>query len=295
MRGRRFITVLLLLAGTALHAQVPVERSSFRPTGITTEFFGPYAYPVPDLDEARTSGELRVQIAGDAIPGHLGGRDNKDFTESVNYRFTIPLWTDRVNLVCWGEGHEWWQDTEKTRELRRYDSKYELRNNGVGQIWLGLDMLVLREKKYRPSVVLSANLLSAAGDNYHMARHFDAPGYHFTCSAGKDITFRDSSALRISAAAGFVCWQTDRGAQNDAPLYGVKVSYSRKVFALSAEFAGYTGWEKYHDAPQVVKTRLDFHAGRFSPFIYYAHGLRDWPFDQFRAGLSIDFDILKFR
>lgn len=293
MKRIPIIIALLCCVCSIADAQVPVEERSIEPTGIAPKYFGPYTYPVPDLDEARTSDKLTLQIAGDACIGRLAGRDNKDYTYAPTFKLCLPLWTDRVNLTCWGEFHEWWKDSEKTRELRRYDNKFDLKGTGNGQIWLGLDILVLREKQNRPSVTVSANLLTAAGGNYARARHYDAAGYHFTASVGKNLTFKDNSALRFSFTSGFVCWQTDRGAQNDAILLGGKISYNHEIFTLGTEYSSYIGWEKFGDAPQALKVRLDFHIKQFSPFVYYAHGVKDWPFDQIRCGLQVSFNILK--
>lgn len=276
-----------LLANIVANAQVPLESRVIRPTAIAPAFFGPYAYPVPDLDEAKTSDKLTIQLAGDACIGHVAGRgDNRDYTYAPTFKIVIPLWTDRVNLNCWGELHEWWHDTPATRDARRYDPKYDSKTHGNGQIWLGLDMLVLREKEHWPSIVLSINMLTAAGGNYPIARHYDAPGYHFTVSIGKNLTFQDETALRFSFTGGFVCWQTNRGSQNDAWMFGGKVSYNHPFFTLGTEYATYIGWEIYGDAPQTLKVMLDFNLKNFAPFIYYAHGIKDWPFDQIRCGLK---------
>lgn len=291
------IFLTILLADTiciAALSQVPVEASHYRPTGIAPKFFGPYAYPVPDLGEAKTSDKLTLQLAGDVNIGHIGGKNALDYTYAPSFKLVIPLWTDRVNLSCWGEFYEWWQDTEATRRERRYYEQNALKSHGSGQVWLGLDILALREKKKCPSIAITANLLTAAGGKYDCARHYDAPGYHFTAEIGKDITFRDSSTLRFSGTVGFVCWQTDRGAQNDAVMFGIKASYNHRIFTLGTEYASYIGWEKYGDAPQTIKARLDFHVNRFSPFIYYVHGIKDYPFDQIKVGLKVSFDVLKF-
>lgn len=294
MRNNILIFVLTCFLCCKVIAQVPVEGSHYRPTGIAPKFFGPYAYPIPDLDEAKVSDKLTFQIAGDVNIGHIGGKGAEDYTYAPSFKLVLPLWTDRANLSCWGEFYEWWQDTEATRRARRYNEQSDLKSHGSGQIWIGLDILALRETTKRPSIVISANFLTAAGGNYALARHYDAPGYHFTGSIGKDIIFKNASALRFSGTIGFVCWQTDRGAQNDAFLVGAKASYNHRVFSLSAEYSYYFGWEKFGDAPQTFKTRLDFHIKRFSPFIYYVHGVEDYPFDQIRVGLKVSFDVLKY-
>ena len=105
----------------------------------------------------------------------------------------------------------------------------------------------------------------------------------------------------MSATAGFVCWQTDRGRQNDAWLLGMKLSWSNPRVSCSAEYGQYNGWEKNRqaesgtesgDCPMALKSRIELHFGSFSPFIYMQYGLRDWPFTQLRLGLAWSFDLL---
>lgn len=279
----------LLLLGAQLKAQTSAPK-----------WFGPHAYPVPDMNEALTNGKLSIQLAGECCIGNLAGKGYEDYTAVPSFRISIPLWTDRVNLICWGEFFDWWKDTPQVRELRAYAPSEPLSGFGHGQIWLGLDMMALREKKYSPSLVISANLLTANGGDYEKARHYDAAGYHFSATAGKSFGFGaetdrgwSAGALRLSATVGFVCWQTGKSSQNDAVLVGGMISYNLPVVSASFEYSSYIGWRKNGDAPQTLKARLDFHAGMFSPFVRYAHGVRDWPFDQISAGLRINIDVLK--
>lgn len=298
---RHLLPILIAVSACRFEAaaQVPLSGSGEKPTFIAPKWFGPYAYPVPDMNSALTSDRLGIQLGGECSIGHIGGAGNEDYTCAPTFRVAVPLWTDRVNLICWGEFKEWWKDTPRTRELRRYSTSATLSRWGHGQIWFGLDMTALREKKRTPSVVVSLNLLTANGGAYEWARHYDAAGYHATVSVGKsfDLGAADSGSgrygtLRLSAVAGFLCWQTDRAAQNDAVLFGGMVSYHYSFVSASAEYSGYMGWEKNGDAPRVLKGRIDFHAGRFSPFIRYAHGFNDWPFDQISCGLRVDIKVL---
>jgi len=290
---RIVILILTICSSFEAYAQVPIVEPDYdKSSYICPNFFGPYAFPVPDQLEAQVSDKLLVELSGDAVIGKIGGKDNKDYTYAPTFKLKIPLWTDRVNLSIWGEMHEWYKDTRSTRQARRVDSKYDLKRNDSGNIYLSIDILALREKKYCPSIAIRAATLTATGDDYETARHYDAPGYFFDVGIGKSFTFLDESFFRVSASAGFLCWQTDLGRQNDATMIGVMASYNHKIFNLSAEYAQYKGWEDCYDYPQVFKTRLNFNIKRFSPFFYYAHGIQDWPFDQFRLGLAVKFGIL---
>ena len=295
------VCTCLLLVPAVSRAQVPVEDSSPAVTRISPKFFGPYAFPVPDLMEGRIRSGLYAELAGDAVAGRIGGDGSTDWTWAPTFRVSIPLWTDRASLSIWGELHEWYRDTPAAREARRVSAERPLSGHNFGNLWFALEIQALLERERRPSVSLRAATLSANGDGYALARHYDAPGYFFDVSAGKSFRTGAEGRLRVSATAGFVCWQTDRGRQNDAWLLGMKLSWSNPRVSCSAEYGQYNGWEKNRqaesgiesgDCPMALKSRIELHFGSFSPFIYMQYGLRDWPFTQLRLGLAWSFDLL---
>lgn len=269
---------------------------------VSTKYFGPYAFPVPDLLEGQIHGGLEAELAFDVVSGRIGGSRNRDWTIAPTFRLSIPLWTDRATLSVWGEFHEFYRDTPATRLARSIDpDAWPLKDNDSGNLYFSLEMLALKEKEFIPSLALRATTLTATGDNSEVARHYDAPGYFFDISAGKSFKTGESCSLRVSATAGFVCWQIGKGTQNDALLLGAGLSYSCKKADVQLEYGQYKGREKdwaatqgidSGDFPQSLKARISLHFGRFSPFIYLQYGLQDWPFTQFRAGLNWNFDLL---
>lgn len=285
---KKLITTLLsLFFVTALsYAAVPIEQNNDGASLITTKYFGPYAFSVPDFLDGKVTDRITAEIAGDFVVGRIGGSSAKDYTAAPTFRVSLPLWSDRAALSVWGEFHEFYFDTEECRSLRRVSSEHPLKGNDSGNILFSLDLLLLRETSKRPSVALRAATLTATGDQFEVARHYDAPGYFFDLSGGKSFSM-GSCSLRLAATFGFVCWQINNGTQNDALLYGLSASLSTSVASLNAAFGGYSGREKVADSPQTLKLRLDIPIKKFSPFCYFQQGLRDWPFTQFRAGLKI--------
>ena len=81
------------------------------PTWISTEYFGPNAFPVPDMVKS-TTGRLEVEFNGTAGFGYISSAST-DRTQSVDFRARIPLWTDRVNSAYGG------RYTNGTRTRRR--------------------------------------------------------------------------------------------------------------------------------------------------------------------------------
>lgn len=92
--------------------------------------------------------------------------------------------------------------------------------------------------------------------------------------------------LRLVVSGGFLCWQTDRGRQNDAWQYGVLGIVDTRAFRLSAQLAGYSGWEGDGDRPLTVKGVVEVPIGAFAPFAAFEYGLHDYPFSHLRAGVK---------
>lgn len=296
----KYLTFLyLLLMCFAAGAQVPVEKSAYSPTLISTEYFGPYAFPVPELLEGGVCSSFHLELAGDLASGNIAGSSagGRDRTTAATFKASFPLWTDRAAISVWGEMHEWYSDTPQVRKIRRVGDQYPLKGDCAGTVYFSIDMLVLKETQKRPSIALRAATQSATGDKYEVARHYDAPGYFFDISSGKSFKAGDGAAFRASATAGFVCWQTDRGRQNDALMLGAKLSYRSRIMDISAEYGQYSGLEKKKypeagDHPKSIRTEARFHFGKVSPFIGWQKGLEGWPFSICRAGVSVDIDVL---
>ncbi|MBO4264203.1 MAG: hypothetical protein J5871_05950 [Bacteroidales bacterium] len=305
---KRNLHLLLLLAGLlsggSVCAQVPVAKPHDGATLIAPRYFGPYAFPVPDQTGGRLDARLQAELAMDAVIGTLAGPANRDYTYAPAFSLRVPLWTDRAVLGLWGEFHEWYEDTPETRALRRVAAEEPLAFHDGGSLYFSLELLLIRERKYLPSLVVRAVTQTATGDDFERARHYDCPAYFFDASLGKSWDWGAAGKLRIAGMLGFLCWQRDMGAQNDAFLLGAQLCYDHPHVRLTAEYGQYSGWGHISpadadlepgDAPKALKFRLDVPVGNFSPFCYFQYGLQDWPFYQFRAGLAWSFDILHGR
>ena len=146
-------------------------------------------------------------------------------------------------------------------------------------------ILLMTEREYRPSVVGRSVLRTAAEKaTFASARSYDAPGYFFDISAGKNL-----GPFRVAISTGFLCWQTDNGRQNDAIMFGTMASCQLPWASISAQYGGYWGWERDGDFPRTIRTRIDGGPSQWPirPFLQYQHGFHDWPFDQFRLGIAI--------
>lgn len=259
-------------------------------TYVSSAYFGPNAFQVPQMnDAARTSGNLQAILTGDFILGHTG---QKDYTGDIYLELHIPLFTDRVNLSAWGALQEWYDQSDDVLAYRGLPADPSLaKGHKTGAFFISSDIQVLRERQYWPAILLRAGMRTASeNDAYPVRRGYDAAGYFFDLSLGK--TF---GPVGVSASAGFLCWQTGVGVQNDAVQFGAKVNYTHEYVRAAAQYGGYWGWRHDGDFPQVLFLQMDFGPQNWyvKPYVLYQHGFHDWPFDLFRAGVKLGLSILK--
>lgn len=281
------ILVVATLCYSTLSAQTSLEEPNLREkTLIAPAYFGPNAFPVPEMSDGTTSGSLRVELAGDYYAGYAG-----DKTADLFARVQIPLFTDRVNLSVWMPVMEWYRySLERQRECRLQDTTV-MSGSEAGDVYITTDIQVLRERKYAPSIVVRAALRTASGGGYPKARYYDGPGYWFDATFGKTVNLKNDWSLHFAAAGGFLCWQTDNGRQNDAIMYGVQARVRWTYLSATAEWAGYTGWEIAGDRPMILRGTIRGHIKGFEPYISYQWGIRDYPFHQIRCGVVYNINL----
>lgn len=283
---KRFLYIILLLVWSVnVQSEVALVNSQRGVTGIAPAFFGPNAFPIPDMLDGRTQEKLRIEVAGDGYFGFQGDR-----TADLFARVFVPLWTPRVNLTVWMPIMEWYRTP-----------KYQ--GHGAGDVYVSTDIHVLKARRFTPDIAFRVALKTASGGQFERARHFDSPGYWIDLSAGKSLYIhRDGVSglpmshaveLRLAGDIGFLCWQTDNGRQNDALYYGVQLLIASEYVSARASWSGYSGWEYYGDRPMTIQVKLSGHIQRFEPFVQYQYGIRDYPYHQVRVGLACHFDILK--
>jgi len=278
------LLALLLLPALRLRAATPIRVPDLgEKTMVAPRWFGPNAFPVPEITDGRVRDRLTVELAGDYYRGRL--TDGQDDTYDLFLRAYIPLFSDRVNLSLWMPVVEFWKYDASVREARRILSDpAKDPGMGSGDVYVSLDIQLLRETERRPALMLRSVLKTASANCFGYARDYDSPGYFFDATVGKGW-----GPFRLSATTGFLCWQTGTGRQNDAIQYGLGAFYDGSVVNLSAQWGGYFGWERLGDAPMSVRLRLGFDAGRFEPYLQAQQGLHDYPFTQIRLGCAWHF------
>ena len=302
---------VLLSTAIAVFSEVPIEEPVLggNPTGIAPLYFGPNAFPIPEMIDGRTHSMLRAELAAD---GYLGRE--KDWTADIFARIRIPLFTDRVNLSVWMPVYEFYGISparQQTTRIQEQDSLY-LNGSGAGDVYVSTEIQVWKATTWVPDFTVRAAVKTASGGQFGRARHYDCPGYFFDLSCGKSMYLgnrykaigrrkrrfpyddsRDAAVeLRIAGDIGFLCWQTDNGRQNDALYYGLQLLVKYEWVSMRCTWMGYMGWEDHGDKPMSIHAVLSGYVKEFEPYISYQYGIKDYPFQQVRIGLVYNFDML---
>jgi len=289
------LLVAISLSMAMAYAQTPILRPDLgTPSLVAPGYFGPNAFPVPDMLDGTTSSDLRVELYGDGFLCSMTRRPSDDITLDLFAKATIPLFTDRVNLVIWMPVVEWFRSGPAVNVLRRVqDPDRWISGVDSGDAYVSTDILILDERKRGCGLVLRAALKSASGNSFGTARVYDAPGYFFDVAVGRDIvkSADGKTVFRTALSAGFLCWQTGNGRQNDAVMYGALASLKTGPFKAEVNYGGYVGWEGKGDRPMTLKTKLSWSIGRCSINAMYQVGFVDWPFHQVRLGAAYSFPI----
>lgn len=303
MRRKLFIIALVSLVGTYVSAQTNLDRPDMSETTmISPYYFGPNAFPVPDMLDGTLHRDLRIELDGNHFFGTRG-----DHTTDLTLKVNIPLFTDRVNLTAWMPIAEWYRNSDESLEICRLTEKAKTdpkaRKGCIsGDVYITTDIQLFRQKRYLPDVILRAALRTASGNDYQYARNYDSPGYFFDATVAKSFALgaRKEHDLRIALSGGFLCWQTNNARQNDAIMYGLLVKWTHKRFSLEQTLRGYSGWEHSttnskdlaHDRPVVLKTRAAYRIKNWEALASYQLGLRDYPFHQLQLGAAYHINIL---
>ena len=297
---RSWLIISLLIICASASALVPIDKPNLREgTGIAPAYFGPNAFPVPDMLDGRVQDQLRVEIAGDGYFGYEG-----DKTAGAFARIFVPLFTDRVNFTLWMPVMEWYSMTPERMATCRVADSLAHRGSGAGDAYFSTDIQILRDKKWAPDIALRAACKSASGGQYELARHYDCPGYFMDLSVGKSwylgtengrLKSENAVELRVAGSVGFLCRQTDNGRQNDAVMYGLQLLLKSQYVSLRTTYSGYVGWENNGDKPMVIEGKLSGYLRNFEPYLEYQYGIKDYPFHHMRVGLAMKFDILAKR
>lgn len=290
---KKLLVILLLVVGVAKGQTAIVNPDFDVPSKIAPAYFGPNAFPVPDMLDGRTSSKLKLELYGDCFLGTTTSNVADDITGDIFAKLTIPLFTSKANLTVWMPIFEYYYTSAEVNALRRLPHTGDLQGLDSGDVYVSADVRILSQERHYIDMAARAVLKTASANKFAEGRCYDAPGYFFDVALGHSFNLVGGNHyLRLAASGGFLCWQTDNGRQNDAVMYGAMLAYRLKRFSIDATLGGYIGWERDGDSPMTVKTNLSYHIDNLTLRLGYQVGLNDWPYHQIRIGATYAFDIL---
>jgi len=279
-----FLLVILSLQG--IYSQTPYS----------TAWFGPNANPVPEFTDATIPAKTTITLTGDYYFGH------GDQTENGYAKIEFPLIPERVSFKVWSTILEHYQVTDQvSAERAMLDGNTSGKANG--DIYFQTRILLLKETKNAPDIILNTTLKTASGTYQQYRRYFNTPGYYFDAEIGKSLHTQSSfiSEIRAVVNVGFMCWETERqSTQDDAPMYGGKLILGNDHWKLENTLSGYWGWmhtnvsygADYGDAPMVYAAKITKLTKNINYFAQYQYGINDFPYQQVRLGISFTIDKL---
>jgi len=279
-----FLLVILSLQG--IYSQTPYS----------TAWFGPNANPVPEFTDATIPAKTTITLTGDYYFGH------GDQTENGYAKIEFPLIPERVSFKVWSTILEHYQVTDQVSAQRAMlDGNTSGKANG--DIYFQTRILLLKETNNAPDIILNTTLKTASGTYQQYRRYFNTPGYYFDAEIGKSLHTQSSfiSEIRAVVNVGFMCWETERqSTQDDAPMYGGKIIIGNQNWKLENTLSGYWGWmhtnvrygADYGDAPMVYAAKITKLTKNINYFAQYQYGIKDFPYQQIRLGVSFTIDKL---
>jgi len=270
-------------------------QSIYSQTRYSTAWFGPNANPVPEFTDATIPAKTTITLTCDYYSGH------GDQTENGYAKIEFPLIPERVSFKVWSTILEHYQVTNQLSAERGMLGNTSGKANG--DLYFQTRILLLKEKDNTPDIILNTTLKTASGTFQQYRRYFNTPGYYFDAEIGKSIHTKSSfiSEIRAVANVGFMCWETERqSTQDDAPMYGGKIIIGNEHWKLENTLSGYWGWmhtnvgygSDYGDAPMVYATKITKLTKNINYFAQYQYGIKDFPYHQFRLGVSFTIDKL---
>jgi hypothetical protein len=197
-------------------------------------------------------------------------------------------------MKLWATTLENYTVTPELSAIRGMNGNLSGRPNG--DLYVQTRISLLKERKKAPAIILNSTLKTASGTNFTERRYFDTPGYYFDLEGGKSFFTKSKfiHEIRLVGNLGFMCWETSGSRQNDAPMYGAKFIVGNNNWKFENTLSGYWGWMHTHpnygldygDAPLVNASKFTIMAGYMDYFAQYQYGIKDFPYQQIRVGIS---------
>ena len=263
-----FLLIALMLSQSG-QAQEYTWRERMTELVYTPRYFGPNAFPIPELRSGRIGAAWELEARGEyhAFEG--------DRTKNIFVRAFMPIANGKAGVEVNYIIYEYYNTTWETVEERHTAGTY-WPNGAHGDVVVSFFVQALQSEKWIDMMVEGA-LKTASGNRLADARFTDAATYWFTGNIGRNLYSSKNASVRLQGFAGFYCWMTNDliHRQNDAFIYSFGLSGSLYGFSLNADFAGLYGYKNNGDRPQQLRTRLNYEYRKNILSLRFKHGMKD--------------------
>ncbi|MDR0845271.1 MAG: hypothetical protein LBN71_08620 [Tannerella sp.] len=240
-------------------------------------YFGPNAFPVPELRSGRIDTRWELEVRGEY-------HDYKgDQTKDLFARLFIPIAHGRAGVEMSGVIREDYKMTPET-VAERYAVGTESPIGTHGDFIISSFYQILKSDKWC-DVVIDVSLKTASGNRLCDARYTDAAAYWFNLTAGRNLyqNPENNASVRLQGMAGFYCWETNDliHRQNDAFLYGIGISGSLKNLSLAADYTGFQGYNDNGDRPTSLRTKINYEYKKNILSFRFRHGITDFLYNSY--------------
>ncbi len=281
----RFLFIIFFFIGIQnVQAQKAVHWAQY--IRLSPGFMGPNALPVPEVKRGMVTNQVETTIA---FESHI---NPGDMTQNLFFEAVVPLAKDLVSVVASMVPVEFWKMNQEIMD-ERLTRDVDGQDVSVGDLYLGTDFRVIRNRNKLPDITLSMRFKIPSGSDLDDARFTDAGGYFLNAGFGKSFSGNERKAeTRLYGHLGFYVWQTSDffHRQNDAFAFGLGAESTWEKFEVSNEFSGYAGYFGNRDRPLVYRLKLSARPGRFEPHIRYQFSHNTIMYHTIRVGCSYVFE-----
>lgn len=277
----------ILLTNTLLFITVLFNAQQIR---YSPAWYGPNAFPVPELSDATIVSHTTFDITADYYFGF------GDQTKNGYFRVEFPLLKEKVSFKMWSGFLEHFNISPELATLRNIAADREIKGKANSDVYIQTKIRLNKESDYLPAIILNSTLKTSSGTKNLSRRYYNTSGYYFDIEAGKSINLntRLIDDFRFVGTLGFLCWEADNFTQNDAPMYGIKIKLKKNKIEWESGLRGYSGWmsnhpdygSNYGDKPIVSFTKIAIQTNLLQYNVQYQYGLRDYPYHQIRLGIQ---------
>ncbi len=257
---------------------------------------GPNALPVPFMNYGKVDSVSNFETG---VHAHFMKGDRAVNSYLSFYWAVVP---QKVIVQLWGFPTETFQTENSVRDERQiyYDDTGWITH--AGDLWISTSIQLLKEKKYRPGIVINYSGKTTTGKSIQ-GRYTDAPANFYYAAFGKSLfpEFGFFDEVRFGMMFGFYVWQTNKVelAQDEGPLYGIGFDLKHKNFSWRNELAGYSGYGAYgfigvgdFNDPVIFRSNLRSTGNHIDYKLEYQNGFRDYPYQTIRFAVMYKFGFV---